>query len=95
MGPLVQVTRTVPVVFTQTPDPVSSDFVASLARPDGNVTGFTGFEYSMGAKWLELLKEIAPGVTRAAVLRDPAGGALAIGHRKLIIALAARYKLPI
>jgi putative ABC transport system substrate-binding protein len=72
VGPLLQVTRTVPVVFTQTPDPVSSGFVASLARPDGNATGFTGFEYSMGAKWLELLKEVAPGVTRAAVLRDPA-----------------------
>jgi ABC-type uncharacterized transport system substrate-binding protein len=72
VGPLLQVTRTVPVVFTQTFDPVSSGFVASLARPGGNATGFTGFESNMGAKWLELLKEIAPRVTRAAVLRDPA-----------------------
>ena len=72
VGPLLQVTRTVPVVFTQTADPVGSGLVASLARPGGNATGFTGFEYSMGAKWLELLKEIAPRVTRAAVLRDPA-----------------------
>jgi ABC-type uncharacterized transport system substrate-binding protein len=145
VGPLLQVTRTVPVVFTQTADPVGSGLVASLARPGGNATGFTGFEYSMGAKWLELLKEIAPRVTRAAVLRDPAspqglgqlgaiqtvaasagvdvgpvnvrdpdgierditafvrgsngglivlGSAFAIDHRKLIIELAARYKLP-
>jgi putative ABC transport system substrate-binding protein len=72
VGTLLQATRTVPVVFTQTPDPVGAGFVASLARPGGNATGFTGFEYGMGGKWLELLKEIAPRVTRAAVLRDPA-----------------------
>jgi putative ABC transport system substrate-binding protein len=72
VGPLLQVTRTVPVVFTQTPDPVAAGFVASLARPAGNATGFTQVEYGTGAKWLELLKEIAPRVTRAAVLRDPA-----------------------
>ena len=72
VGPLLQVTRTVPVVFTQTPDPVAAGFVASLARPAGNATGFTQVEYGTGAKWLELLKEIAPLVTRAAVLRDPA-----------------------
>jgi putative ABC transport system substrate-binding protein len=72
VGPLLQVTRTVPVVFTQTFDPVSSGLVASLARPGGNATGFTGFESNMGAKWLELLKEIAPRVERVAVLRDPA-----------------------
>jgi putative tryptophan/tyrosine transport system substrate-binding protein len=71
-GPLLQVTRTVPIVFTQTPDPVGAGFVDSLARPGGNATGFTLFEYGMGAKWLELLKEIAPSVTRAAVLRDAA-----------------------
>jgi putative ABC transport system substrate-binding protein len=68
---LVQATRTVPIVFTQTPDPVGAGFVASLAHPGGNATGFTNFEYGMGAKWLELLKQIAPGVTRVAVLRDP------------------------
>jgi putative tryptophan/tyrosine transport system substrate-binding protein len=69
---LLQATRTVPIVFTQTPDPVGAGFVNSLARPDGNVTGFTTYEYGISAKWLELLKEIAPHVTRAAVIRDAA-----------------------
>jgi ABC-type uncharacterized transport system substrate-binding protein len=69
---LLQATRTVPIVFTQTPDPVGAGFVNSLARPGGNVTGFTLFEYGISAKWLELLKEIAPRVTRAAVIRDAA-----------------------
>src|SRR5215813_13921894 len=69
---LLQATRTVPIVFTQTPDPVGAGFVESLARPGGNVTGFTVFEYGIGAKWLELLKEIAPHVTRAAVIPDAA-----------------------
>ena len=142
---LFQATRTVPIVFVSVIDPVGSGFVASLARPGGNATGFTIYEYSMSGKWLELLKEIAPRVTRAAVLRDPAvasgigqfgavqavapslgvelspvdvrdageieraviafarglngglivtAGALTIGHRQPIIALAARYKLP-
>jgi putative ABC transport system substrate-binding protein len=145
VGTLLQATRTVPIVFTQTPDPVGAGFVASLARPGGNATGFSAFEYSLSGKWLELLKEIAPGVTRVAILRDPtqpagtgqfgaiqsmaptlglevspvdvrdageieravaafAGGSnggmivtgsgLAIVHRQLIVALAARYKLP-
>ena len=71
MGALLQATRTTPIVFTQTPDPVAAGFVASLARPGGNATGFTTSEYGISAKWLELLKEIAPSVTRAAVLRDP------------------------
>jgi putative tryptophan/tyrosine transport system substrate-binding protein len=71
MGALLQATRTVPIVFTQTPDSVAAGFVASLARPGGNATGFTTSEYGTSGKWLELLKEIAPGVTRAAVLRDP------------------------
>ena len=142
---LQQTTHTVPIVFTNVIDPVGAGFVESLARPGGNVTGFTQFEYSTSGKWLELLKEIAPRVTRAAVLRDhtlpsglgqfaavqsaapsvgvevrPAnvrgaaeieraiaafarsgnGGLIvtasgsALGHRKLIIALAARHKLP-
>ena len=142
---LLEATRSVPIVFTLTPDPVGGGFVESLARPGGNATGFTTFEYGLGAKWLELLKEIAPRMTRVAVLRDatlsqgigmsavirgaasslgldsrfinirdpdeiergiaafardgngglivPAGG-LAFVHRHLIIALAARYKLP-
>ena len=145
LGPLLQATRTVPVVFTTVADPVAAGFVDSLARPGGNVTGFMVFEYSLGGKWLELLKEIAPGVTRVAVLRDPAiasgpalfgiiqalapslkaevspvnvrdageierdvaafarsangglivtGSALAEVHRELIVALAARHKLP-
>ncbi len=67
---LQQLTRSVPIIFVQVPDPVSSGFVESLARPGGNVTGFTTFEFGMSGKWLELLKEIAPGLTRVAVLRD-------------------------
>jgi putative tryptophan/tyrosine transport system substrate-binding protein len=145
VGPLLQATRTVPVVFVLVPDPVSAGFVDSLARPGGNATGFVQFEYGISGKWLELLKEIAPGVARVAVLRDPAiaggqgqvaaiqavapsfgmevtpinvrdtgemeraiatfarspnagliltGSALATVHRKLIINLAARHKLP-
>jgi putative ABC transport system substrate-binding protein len=145
VAPLLQATRAVPIVFAQTPDPVGAGFVASLARPGGNATGFTIFEFGMGGKWLELLKEIAPRVTRAAVLRDAAlaagtgqlgaiqsvapsfgvelspidvrdageieravtafarspndgllvtGSALATVHRDLIVALAARHRLP-
>jgi putative tryptophan/tyrosine transport system substrate-binding protein len=144
-GPLRRATRTVPIVFTNVPDPVGAGLVNSLAHPGGNATGFTPFEYSIGAKWLELLKEIAPNVTRAAVLRDPTisaglglwaaiqsvaatvaievspvnmgdaaeiersiaafarspngglimtGSALAVVHRDLTIALAARHRLP-
>jgi ABC-type uncharacterized transport system substrate-binding protein len=69
---LLQATRTVPIVFTQTPDPVGAGFVNSLARPGGNATGFLLYEYGISAKWLELIKEIAPRVTRAAVIRDAA-----------------------
>ena len=68
---MLQATRTVPIVFPFAADPVGSGFVESLSRPGGNATGFLLFEYDLSAKWLELLKEIAPGVTRAAVLRDP------------------------
>jgi len=71
-GPLLQLTRTVPIVFVHSPDPVGAGFVESLARPGGNATGFTLFEYGISGKWLELLKQIAPHVTRVAVLRDPA-----------------------
>jgi ABC-type uncharacterized transport system substrate-binding protein len=70
LGPLLQATRTVPIVFTIVFDPVGAGFVDSLARPGGNATGFMLYEYSFSGKWLELLKEIAPGVTRVAVLRD-------------------------
>jgi putative tryptophan/tyrosine transport system substrate-binding protein len=69
-GPLMQATSTVPIVFTFGVDPVGAGFVDSLARPGGNATGFMSYEFSIGGKWLELLKEIAPGVTRVAVLRD-------------------------
>jgi putative tryptophan/tyrosine transport system substrate-binding protein len=72
VGALLQATRTVPIVFTQTADPVGGGLVASLSRPGGNATGFTSTDYGVSGKWLELLKEIAPRVTRAAVLRDPA-----------------------
>jgi ABC-type uncharacterized transport system substrate-binding protein len=74
VGPLLQATRTVPIVFPAAVDPVGAGFVDSLARPGGNVTGFMTVEYSMGGKWLELLKQIAPSVTRAAVLRDATQG---------------------
>jgi putative tryptophan/tyrosine transport system substrate-binding protein len=145
MGPLLEATRTVPIVFAIVPDPVGAGFVQSLSRPGGNTTGFMMFEYGLSGKWLELLKEIAPGVTRAAILRDPSiaagigqfaiiesvapsvgvdvtsidlrdaaeieravtafaqssnGGLiltaspLAVVHRDLILALAARYRLP-
>ena len=145
VGQMLQATRTVPIVFVNTADPVGAGFVESLSRPGGNATGFIQFEYSLSGKWLELLKQIAPGVTRAAVIRDPsefsgvgqftaiqtvaqslgievspvdaraageieravtafargsnsglivtASGASS-GHRKLIITLAARHRLP-
>ena len=143
-GPLLQATSTIPIVFATVPDPVTAGYVESLSRPGGNATGFASFEYSIGGKWLELLKEIAPSVTRVAVIRDsstPAGvgqlsaiqtaapslrvelvpinfrsptdlesavaafarpssallvgqGGGAVVHRKLIIALAAKHRLP-
>jgi ABC-type uncharacterized transport system substrate-binding protein len=71
-APLLQATRTVPIVFVNTPDPVGAGYVKSLARPGGNATGFLHFEYSIGSKWLDLLKQIAPEVNRVAVLRDAA-----------------------
>ena len=145
VGLLLQATRTVPIVFASVTDPVGAGFVDSLARPGGNATGFMQFEYSLSAKWLELLRQIAPNVTRVAVLRDPEitagigqfaviqsvapslgvevsainlrgaegieravtafarsanGGliltasALSVRHRDLVIALAARHRLP-
>jgi putative ABC transport system substrate-binding protein len=88
VGPLLQETRTVPIVFTQTPDPVAAGFAASLSRPGGNATGFTQIEYGTAAKWLELLKEIAPDIVRAAVLRDP-GIPEGIGQLAVIQAAAS------
>jgi len=70
VGPLLQVTRTVPIVFPVVADPVGAGFVDNLARPGGNATGFMNLEYGLGGKWLELLKEIAPGVKRAGIVRD-------------------------
>jgi putative tryptophan/tyrosine transport system substrate-binding protein len=87
MGALQQTTHTVPIVFVSIIDPVGAGFVESLARPGGNATGFALFEYSLSGKWLELLKEIAPRVTRAAVLRDPAVGSGA-GQYAIIQAVA-------
>jgi putative ABC transport system substrate-binding protein len=86
VGPLLQVTRNVPIVFVNAVDPVGAGFVDNLARPGGHVTGFTLFEYGISAKWLELLKEIAPRVTRAGVLRDPT---LAAGPAQFAVIQAA------
>jgi putative tryptophan/tyrosine transport system substrate-binding protein len=72
VAPLLQATRTVPIVFVHLVDPVGAGYVKSLARPGGNATGFTPYEYGLSAKWLELLKQIAPAIIRAAVIRDPA-----------------------
>ena len=87
MGALQQTTRTLPIVFVSIIDPVGAGFVESLARPGGNATGFALFEYTLSGKWLELLKEIAPGVTRAAVFRDPAVGS-GTGQYAIIQAVA-------
>ena len=75
IAPVQEATRTIPIVFTNLADPVGAGFVQNLARPGGNATGFTNFEYSMSGKWVGLLKEIAPRVTRAAVLRNPTSAA--------------------
>jgi putative tryptophan/tyrosine transport system substrate-binding protein len=87
VGALQQASRTVPIVFVNVTDPVGRGYVGSLAQPGGNATGFTSFEFEMGGKWLEVLKEIAPQVTRAAVLRDPIITA-GIGYLAAIHALA-------
>jgi putative ABC transport system substrate-binding protein len=87
---LQQATRSVPIVFVGVVDPVGAGFVDSLARPGGNATGFTLFEYGISGKWLELLKQIAPGVTRVAVLRDPASPS-GIGQFAAIQAVAQSF----
>jgi len=84
---LLQATRTVPIVFVQVVDPVGAGLVDSLARPGGNATGFIAFEYGLSGKWLELLKQIAPSLTRVAVLRDPAIAA-GIGQFAIIQSVA-------
>src|SRR5205085_5363133 len=84
---LQHVTRSLPIVFVQVTDPVGAGFVANLARPGGNTTGFMLSEYSVAGKWLELLKQVAPGMTRAAVLRDP-GNPAASGQFGAIQAVA-------
>jgi len=91
-GSLLQATGAVPIVFVNVPDPVGAGFVETLARPGGNATGFMNFEYGISGKWLELLKEIAPGVTRVAVLRD---SALAAGSGQLgaIQSVAPSFKV--
>jgi putative ABC transport system substrate-binding protein len=90
LGPLLQATRVIPIVFVNANDPVGAGFVQSLARPGGNATGFMNIEYGQGGKWLELLKQIAPGVTRAAVLRDPTIPA-GIGQLAAIQAVAPSF----
>ena len=94
VGPLLQATRTVPIVFPIVSDPVGAGFVDSLARPGGNATGFMIFEYGISAKWLELLKEIAPSVTRVAVLRDPTIPA-GIGQFGVIQAVAPSHRVEV
>ncbi len=88
VAPLMQATRTVPIVFVNVPDPVGAGYVASLAKPGGNVTGFTPYEYTTSGKWLELLKQIAPDVKRAGVIRDTAEPA-GIGQLTAIQSVAA------
>jgi putative ABC transport system substrate-binding protein len=92
VGPLLQATRTIPIVFPTVADPVGAGFVDSLARPGGNATGFLLFEYGISGKWLELLKEIAPGVTRVAVLRDATTTA-GIGQFAVIQAIAPSLRV--
>jgi putative ABC transport system substrate-binding protein len=89
-SPLQQAGRTAPIVFANATDPVGGGLVASLARPGGNLTGFTNFEYGISAKWLELLKQIAPRLTRAGVLRDPSS-ATGIGQLAGIQAVAPSF----
>jgi putative tryptophan/tyrosine transport system substrate-binding protein len=89
-APLLQATRAVPIVFVNTPDPVGAGYVKNLARPGGNATGFLLFEYSIGGKWLDLLKQIAPEVNRVAVLRDAAISA-GLGQYAAVQSAAASF----
>ena len=94
LGALQQLTRTLPIVFPVTGDPVAAGFVESLARPGGNITGFAIFEYSIGAKWLELLKQITPRLTRAAVLQQ-AGLPGVLGQFASIQAVAPSLRMEV
>jgi len=94
LAPLLQATRTMPIVFVAVADSVGAGFVESMARPGGNATGFMQFEYSLSGKWLELLKEIAPGVTRVVVLRDPATTA-GVGQFAVIQSVASSIGLDV
>jgi putative ABC transport system substrate-binding protein len=87
IGPLLQLTHTIPIVFTNVVDPVGSGYVASMSRPEGNATGFTQFEYRISGKWLELLREVTPSMSRVAVIRDPKLG-FGIGQFAVIQAMA-------
>ena len=87
VAPLLQATRSIPIVFTNVVDPVGSGYVASLSHPGGNATGFTQFEYRISGKWFELLREVAPSVSRVAVIRDPRIGP-GIGQFAVIQAMA-------
>jgi putative tryptophan/tyrosine transport system substrate-binding protein len=93
-GPMLQATKIIPIVFVIVPDPVGAGFVASLSRPGGNATGFMQFEYNLSGKWLELLKEIAPSVTRAAILRDPATSA-GVGQFAVIQSVAPSLRIEV
>jgi putative tryptophan/tyrosine transport system substrate-binding protein len=92
MVPLLQATRSIPIVFNNVADPVGGGFVKSMARPGGNATGFIQFEYSLSAKWLETLKELVPGLTRVAVLRD-AALASGIGQFAVIQSVASSHRV--
>jgi ABC-type uncharacterized transport system substrate-binding protein len=94
VGPLLQATRSVPIVFPVVGDPVGAGYVDSLARPGGNATGFMSYEYSLSGKWLELLKQIAPGVTRVAVLRDSATPT-GMGHFGVIQGVAPSLRVEV
>jgi ABC-type uncharacterized transport system substrate-binding protein len=93
--PLLQATRTVPIVFPVANDPVAAGYVDSLARPGGNVTGFMNFEYSFSGKWLELLKEIAPDVKRVAILRDTVANVTGLAQLGVIQAMASSLRVEV
>jgi ABC-type uncharacterized transport system substrate-binding protein len=90
---LQEATRTLPIVFVSITDPVTGGFVASMARPGGNMTGFTNYEFTMGAKWLEILKEIAPGTARVSLLLNPDTGSYYIEYLRAIEAVALSHSV--